>query len=156
MTIAKNHTKPQPLLIDVSNTDIHLSPAQLERLQNDNPNLSLELTTEGKLIVGDLASLEDSSQDEEISLSVVSGSSVIEPIPSQDRESVDKFTYQPQVSKVLNFSEMTVQERFDVIEKHKENRQAIVDSLTPEELERSNQQFKHMFKQLEESRNYNY
>ena len=156
MTIAKNHTRPQPLLIDVSNTDIHLSPAQLERLQSDNPALNLELTVEGKLVVGDLASFEDSSQDEEISLSVVSGSNVIEPIPSQDRESVDKFTHQPQISKVLNFSEMTVQERVEAIEKHKKNRQAIIDSLTPEELELSNHQFEHMFKQLEESRNYNY
>jgi hypothetical protein len=69
---------------------------------------------------------------------------------------VSEFTHQPQSSKVLNFSEMTVKERIDAIENHKKNRQAIVDSLTPEELELSNQQFEHMFKQLEESRNYNY
>jgi hypothetical protein len=159
MTVAKNHTRPQPLLIDVSNTDIHLSLAQFKRLQSDNPDLRLELTTEGKLIVGDLpaASFEEevSSQEEAIFSSVTSGNAK-ELTTLQDLESVSEFTHQPQSSKVLNFSEMTVKERIDAIENHKKNRQAIVDSLTPEELELSNQQFEHMFKQLEESRNYNY
>ena len=44
MTAAKNYSTPQPLVINVSNTDIHLSPAQLDRLQSDNPDLQLELT----------------------------------------------------------------------------------------------------------------
>jgi hypothetical protein len=72
MTVAKNHTRPQPLLIDVSNTDIHLSLAQFKRLQSDNPDLRLELTTEGKLIVGDLPA---ASFEEEVS-------SQNKPIPS--------------------------------------------------------------------------
>ncbi len=159
MTIAKNHTRPQPLLIDVSNTDIHLSLAQFKRLQSDNPDLRLELTTEGKLIIGDLpaASFEKevSSQEEAILSSVTSGNAK-ELTTLQDLESVIEFMHQPQIPKVLNFSEMTVEERTDAIENHKKNRQAIIDSLTPEELERSNQQFDRMFKQLEESREYNY
>jgi propanediol utilization protein len=40
MTVAKNYIRSQPLLIDVSNTAIHLSPEQFERLQSDNPDLS--------------------------------------------------------------------------------------------------------------------
>jgi hypothetical protein len=159
MTVAKNHTRPQPLLIDVSNTDIHLSLAQFKRLQSDNPDLRLELTTEGKLIVRDLpaASFEEevSSQSKITPSSVVSGNAK-ELTSPQDLESVSEFTQDPQSSKVLNFSEMTVQERIEAIENHKKNRQAIIDSLTPEELELSNQQFEHMFKQLDESRNYNY
>jgi hypothetical protein len=51
---------------------------------------------------------------------------------------------------------MTLQERTDAIEQHKKHRQEIIDGSTPEELEISNRQFEHMFKQLAESRSYNY
>jgi hypothetical protein len=44
MTVAKNRSVLQPLVIDVSNIDINLSPAQLDRLQSNNPDLQLELT----------------------------------------------------------------------------------------------------------------
>ena len=49
MTLTKN--QPQPLLLDLSNTYLDLSPAQLERLRDDNPALRLELTEEGKLTI---------------------------------------------------------------------------------------------------------
>jgi Uma2 family endonuclease len=41
----------QPLLLDVSNTTLHVTPEQFDRLCIDNPDLRLELTSEGKLIV---------------------------------------------------------------------------------------------------------
>jgi hypothetical protein len=138
MTIAKNHPISQPLLINVSNTTFH-SAEQLERLKSDNPDLHIELTAEGQLVVGEIgvAAFETEAS------------------PSLDRKSVSGFTPQTQSPKVLNFSEMTLQERVDAIENHKKHRQEIIDALTPEELEISNQQFEHMFKQLAESRNYN-
>ena len=49
MTVTKNH--PQPLLLNLSNTYLNLSPAQLEQLRDDNPALKLELTEEGKLTI---------------------------------------------------------------------------------------------------------
>ena len=50
MTVAKDHPNTQPLLIDISNTALH-SIEQLELLRNGNPDLTLELTEEGKLSV---------------------------------------------------------------------------------------------------------
>lgn len=44
-------TNNKPLLLDISNTTLHLTPEQFERLCLDNPDLKLELTGEGKLIV---------------------------------------------------------------------------------------------------------
>ena len=52
MTIAKNQSISEPLLIDVRNTTLD-SAEQLERLQSDNPALHLELTKDGQLIVGE-------------------------------------------------------------------------------------------------------
>lgn len=158
MTIAKDHSHSQPLLIDVSNTPLH-SAEQLERLRLDNPDLHLELTAEGQLIVGEsgVAALQIEvsplQRDEEMVSSNTSGkNNGTELTPSEDRKSV---TRQPQSPKALNFSEMTLQERVDAIENHKKHRQEIIDGLTPEELEISNRQFEHMFKQLA-SRNHNY
>ena len=51
MTVTKNHPQPQPLLLDLSNTYLDLSPAQLAQLRDDNPALKLELTEEGKLMI---------------------------------------------------------------------------------------------------------
>jgi hypothetical protein len=159
MTIAKNQSISEPLLIDVSNTALD-SAEQLERLQSDNPALHLELTKDGQLIVGQsgLAAFETEvplpQRDTEMASPYRSGKyDGTELTPSEDQKSV---THQPQSPKVLNFSEMTLQERTDAIEQHKKHRQEIIDGLTPEELEISNQQFEHMFKQLAESRNYNY
>ena len=41
----------QPLLLDVSNTNLTVTPAQFDRLCIDNPNLRLELTPNLELIV---------------------------------------------------------------------------------------------------------
>ena len=55
--------------------------------------------------------------------------------------------------KVLNFSEMTQEERDAAIENYKKARRKIVDDATPSELEESDRQFERAFKLIEESRN---
>ncbi|WP_373541313.1 Uma2 family endonuclease [Chamaesiphon sp.] len=54
MTISTAPTPPvntQPLLLDVSNTTLTVTPAQFDRLCTDNPDLRLELTPNRELIV---------------------------------------------------------------------------------------------------------
>ncbi len=52
MTIATAPTiDPQPLLLDVSNTTLTVTPEQFDRLCIDNPDLRLELTPNRELIV---------------------------------------------------------------------------------------------------------
>ncbi len=54
MTISKDSTTlvdTQPLLLDVSNTTLTVTPEQFDLLCIDNPDLRLELTPCGKLIV---------------------------------------------------------------------------------------------------------
>ncbi len=41
----------EPLLLNVSTTDLHVTPAQFDNLCQSNPDLRLELTSNGKLIV---------------------------------------------------------------------------------------------------------
>jgi hypothetical protein len=54
MTVAKNHPNSQSFLLNVSNTDLHLSPEQFEQLCRNNPDLKLQLTEDGKLVVESL------------------------------------------------------------------------------------------------------
>ncbi len=54
MTVADAPPLPvvaQPLLLDVSNTTLMVTPEQFDRLCVDNPDLRLELTKNGELIV---------------------------------------------------------------------------------------------------------
>ena len=54
MTLATALTSPvntQPLLLDISNTTLTVTPEQFDRLCIDNPDLRLELTPDRKLIV---------------------------------------------------------------------------------------------------------
>ncbi len=51
MTIATAPVETQPLLLDVSNTTLHVTPEQFDKLCADNPDLHLELTAIGELIV---------------------------------------------------------------------------------------------------------
>ena len=52
MTIATiPAVNPQPLLLDVSNTTLTVTPEQFDRLCIDNPDLRLELTPNLELIV---------------------------------------------------------------------------------------------------------
>jgi Uma2 family endonuclease len=50
MTIATS-TNTKTLLLDVSNTTLHVTPEQFDRLCIDNPNLRLELAPDQQLIV---------------------------------------------------------------------------------------------------------
>jgi Uma2 family endonuclease len=51
MTIATADTKTQPLLLDVSETTIYVTPEQFDELCRKNPDLRLELTSNGELVV---------------------------------------------------------------------------------------------------------
>jgi Uma2 family endonuclease len=51
MTIATSTTKTQPLLLNVSETTLHVTPEQFDELCRKNPDLRLELTANGELVV---------------------------------------------------------------------------------------------------------
>lgn len=47
---AKTQRNPQPLRLDISNINLHITPEQFDRLCIDNPDLKLELTEDGQLM----------------------------------------------------------------------------------------------------------
>jgi Uma2 family endonuclease len=51
MTVATSEPKTQPLLLDVSNTTLNITPEQFDKLCLDNPDLRLEMMSNGELIV---------------------------------------------------------------------------------------------------------
>ena len=51
MTLSLSLPKIEPLLLDVSETSLHVTPEQFDRLSLNNPDLRLELTKDGQLIV---------------------------------------------------------------------------------------------------------
>lgn len=51
MTIATHTNNTQPLLLNVSNTTLHVTPEEFDSLCINNPDLRLELTKDQKLIV---------------------------------------------------------------------------------------------------------
>jgi Uma2 family endonuclease len=51
MTIATSNTKTQPLFLNVSETTLHVTPEQFDELCRKNPDLRLELTANGELVV---------------------------------------------------------------------------------------------------------
>jgi hypothetical protein len=136
MTIAKNHPTSQPLVIDVRNTDIHLSPAQLDRLQSDNPDLQLELTEDGKLVVIPVE---------------VAGNRQAESEVEQDNTEASNLTSEG----TSNLVEMTPEEtaiRVATFDRFIEYKRQLWESLTPEEKLESDRQFENLAKLLEESR----
>ena len=50
-TTSFNDTLVKPLFLDVSNTQLHVTDEQFEQLAQANPDLRLELTSAGELIV---------------------------------------------------------------------------------------------------------
>ena len=132
MTIAQNH--PQPLLIDLNNTDLQLSPEQFERLRMSNPDLHLELTEDGKLAVMSPTSVEQEA-------------STTEADRQQQNSSTSHSTYQ--------FPELTPEEtarRVAMVEKSRHNRAQMWNELTPEERDRSDRQFEYLYQLLEDAR----
>jgi Uma2 family endonuclease len=73
MTIAAAPTPPvdiQPLLLDVRNTTLTVTPDQFERLCIDNPDLRLELTPDRELIVMAPAGGESSERNLDLAIDV--------------------------------------------------------------------------------------
>ncbi|WP_146138115.1 hypothetical protein [Chamaesiphon polymorphus] len=138
MTIAQNH--PQPLPIDLNNTDIHLSPEQLERLRTNNPDLHLELTEDGKLIAFPSSSVAERVE-----------ASVVEEVPSPESNPISRSTS----SGRDRFPELTPTEiarRVAAFERFQERQRQRWESLTPEERAEHDRQFEALYKSLEESR----
>jgi hypothetical protein len=136
MTVAKNHSVPQSLVINVSSTDIHLSPIQLERLQSDNPDLQLELTEDGKLVV---VPLEVAEKQYAISMGL------------QENDLASNSTSKG----AYDLVEMTPEEtarRVAAFDRFIEYKRQLWESLTPEEKLESDRQFENLAKLLEESR----
>lgn len=134
MTIAQNH--PQPLLIDLNNTDLQLSPEQFERLRMSNPDLYLELTEDGKLAV-----MSPTSLDRQMAASPVENDDLQQNISSSHS------TYQ--------FLKLTPEEtarRVAMVEKSRHNRAQMWNELTPEERARSDRQFEYLYQLLEDAR----
>ena len=143
MTIAQNH--PQPLLIDLNNTDLQLSPEQFERLRMSNPDLYLELTEDGKLAVMSPTSLD---RQTEASLVEKDDDALKERLRQQQQNiSTSHSTYQ--------FPELTPEEtarRVAMVEKSRHNRAQMWNELTPEERDRSDRQFEYLYKLLADAR----
>ena len=143
MTIAQNH--PQPLLIDLNNTDLQLSPEQFERLRMSNPDLDLELTEDGKLAVMSPTSLD---RQTEASLVEKDDDAQKERLRQQQQNiSTSHSTYQ--------FPELTPEEtarRVAMVEKSRHNRAQMWNELTPEERDRSDRQFEYLYKLLADAR----
>jgi Uma2 family endonuclease len=73
MTVATVPAQPievQPLLLDVSNTTLTVTSEQFDRLCIDNPDLRLELTKDGELIVMAPAGGESSEKNLDLSVDV--------------------------------------------------------------------------------------
>ena len=56
---AKTQKNPQPLRLDISNINLHITPEQFDRLCIDNPDLKLELTEDGQLMPMPPAAIEE-------------------------------------------------------------------------------------------------
>ena len=123
MTFTKNHPKPQPLLLDLSNTYLHFSPEQLDLLRDNNPTLKLELMEEGKLMV----------EPKEISPTEIESQ-------QSDRYELVELTPEETARRVAKI------ERFRV------NRREQWDKLTSDEKAEHDKQFERLYALLEESR----
>ncbi len=143
MTIAQNH--PQPLLIDLNNTDLQLSPEQFERLRMSNPDLYLELTEDGKLAVMSPTSLD---RQTEASLVEEDDDALKERLRQRQQNiSTSHSTY--------HFPELTPEEtarRVAMVEKSRHDRAQMWNELTPEERDRSDRQFEYLYKLLADAR----
>lgn len=143
MTIAQNH--PQPLLIDLNNTDLQLSPEQLKRLRMSNPDLYLELTEDGKLAV-----MSPTSLDRQMAASQV----------EEDDDALKERLRQRQQNisnshSTYQFPELTPEEtarRVAMVEKYRHDRAQMWNELTLEERDRSDRQFEHLYLLLEDAR----
>lgn len=136
MTVAKNLSRePQPLRLVIGNTNLDISPEQFERLCLDNPNLILELSEDGQLVMIPPSVID---KDEE---NFSSENSSISHPTSPTNYDLEELTPEETMRRVAAF------ERF------KERKRQLWDSLTPEQRADHDEQFEMLYKSLEESRN---
>ncbi|PSB56676.1 hypothetical protein [Chamaesiphon polymorphus] len=139
MTIAKDPCQSQQLLIDISNTTLH-SAEQLERLQNDNPNLHIELMEDGKLIA-------ISPNRSECVETATAAAEALPPANSSVDDSISSSAYQ--------LPELTPEEtarRLAMVERRIERERQEWDSFTPEQKAEHDRQFEELYESLAESR----
>jgi Uma2 family endonuclease len=138
MTIAKDPSQPQLLLIDVSNTTLH-SAEQLERLQSDNPDLHLELTEDGKLIV--------MSPNRSEWVEMATAAAALPQANSSVDDSISSIIYQ--------LPELTPEEtarRLAMVERRIERERQEWNNFTPEQKAEHDRQFEELYESLAESR----
>jgi Uma2 family endonuclease len=138
MTIAKDPSQPQLLLIDVSNTTLH-SAEQLERLQSDNPDLHLELTEDGKLIVM------SPNRSEWVEMATAAAA-----LPQANSSVDDSIS-----SSIYQLPELTPEEtarRLAMVERRIERERQEWNNFTPEQKAEHDRQFEELYESLAESR----
>jgi hypothetical protein len=133
MTVAKSLKNPQPLYLDISNANLNITPEQFERLCITNPNIKLELTEDGQMILSPSAIADEPVEVLSSNCSVV----------NEETSSKDDL---PALS-----PEETAR-RVAAVERHQERRRQMWDSLTPEEKAEHDRQFEELYQLLAESR----
>lgn len=58
MAVANIQENPQPLKLDISGIDLHLTQEQFDRLCINNPDLQLKLTKDGEIVNSSSAAIE--------------------------------------------------------------------------------------------------
>ncbi len=132
MTVAKSLKKSQSLSLDISNANLSITPEQLERLCLDNPDLQIELATNGQLVLAFPAVA--SQQEKDL---VTKNSTANESAVKQD------------------FLELTAEEtarRIATVEKFTKRKRQRWDNMTPAERTEHDRQFNELYQLLAESR----
>ena len=132
MTVAKSLKEPQSLRLDISNANLNITPEQFERLRADNPDLNLELTQDGQLIL-----IPPIIADDQIET------------PIEENQIVNDSAVK------YNFPELNPEEiarRVAAVEKFTERKRQLWNAMTPEERTEHDKQFEELYQLLEESR----
>jgi hypothetical protein len=130
MTVAKSLKEPQSLRLDISNANLNITPEQFERLCVDNPDLKLELTRDGQLILIPPAIVDEQTSAE--NSQPIEESSVKYELPELTPEETAR--------------------RIAAVQRFTERKRQLWDSLTPEEKAEHDTQFEELYRSLEESR----
>lgn len=138
MTVAKDPSLAQPLLIDVSKTTLH-SAEQLERLKSDNPDLQIELTEDGKLMVMPPSKSEW--------MKTATAAAALLPANSSVADSISSSTYQ-----LPELIPEETERRLAMVERRIERERQEWDSFTPEQKAEHDRQFDELYDSLAESR----
>lgn len=123
MTVAKNLGDSQELRLNISNANLHITSEQFERLCADNPDLKLELSKDGELILISPSNI--ISQSERLRSPVKYDLPELTPEETARRVAAERFI---------------------------ERKRQFWDSLTTEEKAEHDRQFEELYQLLEESR----